>query len=162
MFSATVPRAIAELARHLPARRPRVTVQGEAKAHGDIDLPRLCRRRARPRERDHQPAALARPADGHRVLQDARGGEPPDRAAVNRGFSVVALSGELSQAERTHALQAVRDGRARVCVATDVAARGIDLPGLELVIHADLPAMPTRCCTGRAARGGRAPRASAR
>src|SRR5690606_3564378 len=39
----------------------------------------------------------------------------------------------------THALQAMRDGRARVCIATDVAARGIDLPGLELVIHADLP-----------------------
>jgi ATP-dependent RNA helicase DeaD len=58
---------------------------------------------------------------------------------ANRGFSVVALSGELSQKERTHALQAMRDGRARVCIATDVAARGIDLPGLELVIHADLP-----------------------
>ncbi|WP_452176553.1 helicase-related protein [Kordiimonas lipolytica] len=57
----------------------------------------------------------------------------------NRGFSVVALSGELSQNERSHALQAMRDGRARVCVATDVAARGIDLPGLELVIHADIP-----------------------
>jgi ATP-dependent RNA helicase DeaD len=48
---------------------------------------------------------------------------------ANRGFSVVALSGELSQNERSHALQAVRDGRARVCVATDVAARGIDLDG---------------------------------
>ncbi len=36
----------------------------------------------------------------------------------NRGFSVVALSGELSQNERTHALQAMRDGRARVCIAT--------------------------------------------
>ena len=58
---------------------------------------------------------------------------------ANRGFQVVALSGELSQQERSHALQALRDGRARVCIATDVAARGIDLPGLELVIHADLP-----------------------
>jgi len=57
----------------------------------------------------------------------------------NRGFQVVALSGELSQNERTHALQAMRDGRARVCVATDVAARGIDLPNLELVVHAELP-----------------------
>ncbi|MBW3608933.1 MAG: C-terminal helicase domain-containing protein [Actinobacteria bacterium] len=53
--------------------------------------------------------------------------------------SVVALSGELSQSERTHALQALRGGRARVCVATDVAARGIDLPDLGLVVHADLP-----------------------
>jgi len=51
---------------------------------------------------------------------------------------VVALSGELTQNERTQALQALRDGRARVCVATDVAARGIDLPNLDLVIHSDL------------------------
>ncbi len=58
---------------------------------------------------------------------------------VERGFNVVALSGELSQNERTHALQALRDRRARVCVATDVAARGIDIPDLDLVIHADLP-----------------------
>src|SRR5260370_42558347 len=58
---------------------------------------------------------------------------------LERGFSVVALSGELTQNERTQALQALRDGRARVCVATDVAARGIDLPNLDLVIHADSP-----------------------
>ena len=51
----------------------------------------------------------------------------------------MALSGELTQGERTHALQALRDGRARVLVATDVAARGLDLPALALVIHADLP-----------------------
>ena len=57
----------------------------------------------------------------------------------NRGFHAVALSGELTQAERTKALQALRDGRATVCVATDVAARGIDLPGLDLVVHAEPP-----------------------
>jgi ATP-dependent RNA helicase DeaD len=51
----------------------------------------------------------------------------------------VALSGEYSQNERTHALHSLRSGQARVCVATDVAARGIDLPGLDLVIHAELP-----------------------
>ena len=58
---------------------------------------------------------------------------------VERGFSAVALSGELSQNERSHALQSLRDGRARVCIATDVASRGIDLPDLGLVIHAELP-----------------------
>ena len=57
----------------------------------------------------------------------------------NRGFSVVALSGELTQNERTHALQSMRDGRARVCVATDVAARGIDIDNLERVVNYDLP-----------------------
>ena len=75
----------------------------------------------------------------------------------NRGFAVVALSGELSQAERTHALQAMRDGRARVCVATDVAARGIDLPHLDLVIHADLPTNSETLLhrSGRTGRAGR-------
>jgi len=75
----------------------------------------------------------------------------------NRGFSVVALSGELSQSERTHALQAMRDGRARVCVATDVAARGIDLPNLDLVVHAELPTNHETLLhrSGRTGRAGR-------
>ncbi len=75
----------------------------------------------------------------------------------NRGFQVVALSGELSQAERTHALQAMRDGRAQVCVATDVAARGIDLPKLDLVVHAELPSNHETLLhrSGRTGRAGR-------
>ncbi len=63
----------------------------------------------------------------------------------------------MTQNERTHALQALRDGRARVCVATDVAARGIDLPNLDLVIHADLPndAEVMQHRSGRTGRAGR-------
>jgi ATP-dependent RNA helicase DeaD len=49
-------------------------------------------------------------------------------ALRERGFSVVQLSGELSQKERTDALQALRNGHARACICTDVAARGLDLP----------------------------------
>jgi ATP-dependent RNA helicase DeaD len=69
----------------------------------------------------------------------------------------VALSGELSQSERTHALQALRDGRARVCVATDVAARGLDLPDLGLVVHAELPINRATLLhrSGRTGRAGR-------
>ena len=52
---------------------------------------------------------------------------------------MVALSGELSQEQRTHALNSIRSGRSRICIATDVAARGIDIQDLQLVIHADLP-----------------------
>jgi len=75
----------------------------------------------------------------------------------NRGFSVVALSGELSQKDRSHALQAMRDGRARVCIATDVAARGLDLPDLELVIHASIPKNQEALLhrSGRTGRAGR-------
>ncbi len=78
----------------------------------------------------------------------------------DRGFEAVPLSGEMAQAERTRALAAVRDGRARVLVATNVAARGLDLPELGLVVHADLPEDPDALLhrsgrTGRAGRKGR-------
>ncbi len=76
---------------------------------------------------------------------------------LERGFSAVLLSGELSQHERNHSMQALRDGRARVCIATDVAARGIDLPNLDLVIHAELPhdAEALQHRSGRTGRAGR-------
>jgi ATP-dependent RNA helicase DeaD len=74
---------------------------------------------------------------------------------VERGFAAVALSGEHSQNERNQALQALRDRRARVCVATDVAARGIDLPTLSLVIHVELPRDP-EALQHRSGRTGRA------
>lgn len=75
----------------------------------------------------------------------------------DRGFNVVTLSGGLPQRARNAALAAMRDGRARVCVATDLAARGVDLPGLELVVHADLPANEV-AMTHRSGRTGRAGR----
>jgi ATP-dependent RNA helicase DeaD len=76
---------------------------------------------------------------------------------IERGFSAVALSGEHSQSERNHALQALRDRRAKVCVATDVAARGIDLPTLSLVIHVELPrdAEALQHRSGRTGRAGK-------
>ena len=69
----------------------------------------------------------------------------------------MALSGEHSQSERNAALQAIRDRRARVCVATDVAARGIDLPTLSLVIHVDTPrdAETLQHRSGRTGRAGK-------
>jgi ATP-dependent RNA helicase DeaD len=76
---------------------------------------------------------------------------------IERGFSAVALSGEHSQNERNQALQALRDRRAKVCVATDVAARGIDLPTLSLVVHVELPrdAEALQHRSGRTGRAGK-------
>ena len=55
------------------------------------------------------------------------------------GFNVQALSGELAQSQRTRTLNAFRNGSVRVLVSTDVAARGIDVPDIEFVIHFDPP-----------------------
>jgi len=139
MFSATVSRPIADLAATYQRDALRIATQGEQKQHVDIEYRALV---CSPRDREKAIINLLRFYEARAALVFCA-----TRAAVthltarlgNRGFSVVALSGELSQAERSHALQALRDGRAQVCIATDVAARGIDLPGLDLVIHADLP-----------------------
>ena len=76
------------------------------------------------------------------------------------GFPVQALSGELAQAQRTRTIGAFRDGTIKTLVATDVAARGIDVPDIELVIHGDIAETPDTYVhrsgrTGRAGRTGR-------
>ncbi|TCN36245.1 DEAD/DEAH box helicase [Sinorhizobium americanum] len=156
MFSATVPRSIATLAKNYQRDAVRIGVASEQKQHGDIEYRSLL---VAPSDRENAIINVLRYYEARNAIVFCS-----TRAAVNhltarfnnRGFSVVALSGELSQNERTHALQAMRDGRARVCIATDVAARGIDLPGLELVIHADLPTNPETLLhrSGRTGRAG--------
>ncbi|NKF32070.1 ATP-dependent helicase, partial [Pseudomonas sp. BGM005] len=73
------------------------------------------------------------------------------------GIPAVSLHGDLNQAKRTRNLERLTSGRVNVLVATDVAARGIDLPGLDLVIHADLPTNPETLLhrSGRTGRAGR-------
>ena len=78
---------------------------------------------------------------------------------IERGFQAVALSGEHSQNERNHALQALRDRRARVCVATDVAARGSICPHFLWSSMSNCRAMPKHFNTVRAARAARAKKA---
>jgi len=157
LFSATVSRPIASLAKRYQRDAVRISTAAENHQHADIDYQALT---VAPNDRQNAIINLLRYFDAKNALVFCG-----TRAMVNqltsrlnnRGFSVVALSGELSQTERSHALQAMRDGRARVCVATDVAARGIDLPNLELVIHADLPRGPEPLLhrSGRTGRAGR-------
>jgi len=158
LFSATVPRAIAKLAQtYQKADARRIEVGDKGAQHSDIAYVALT---VAPSDIEKAIINLLRYHDPQTAIIFANTRSMVARLTAkfsNRGFSVVALSGELSQSERTHALQALRDGRARVCIATDVAARGIDLPGLELVIHADLPTNSESLLhrSGRTGRAGR-------
>jgi ATP-dependent RNA helicase DeaD len=157
MFSATVGRGIANLAKRYQRDAVRLETKAAEKQHRDIDYKAFT---VAPSDRENAIINILRFHEAKNAIIFCA-----TRATVNhlhsrlnnRGFSVVALSGELSQNERSHALQAMRDGRARVCVATDVAARGIDLPNLELVIHADLP-RNSEALLHRSGRTGRAGR----
>jgi len=72
-----------------------------------------------------------------------------------RGFNAAALSGEMSQPERTRTLDAFRSGRVRILVATDVAARGIDVQAIRTVVHA-CPPRDADSLIHRSGRTGRA------
>ncbi|WP_082555039.1 DEAD/DEAH box helicase [Devosia sp. Root635] len=157
LFSATVPKPIAQLAKTFQRDALRVAANNAAEQHADIDY-KLMLVPAAERENAIINTLLYFEAVNTIVFASTREGVKHLSARLhNRGFDVVTLSGELSQAERTNALQSMRDGRARICVATDVAARGIDLPNLDLVIHADLPTNPDTLLhrSGRTGRAGR-------
>jgi ATP-dependent RNA helicase DeaD len=157
LFSATMPKPIVALARTYQKDALRLELKSDRKGHADIEYRAL---RVVPREIPHVVVNTLRLIDAPAALVFCNTREAVrhhQALLLERGFSVVALSGELTQNERNHALQALRDGRARVCVATDVAARGIDLPGLDLVIHADFPhdAEALQHRSGRTGRAGR-------
>ncbi|MGE5823772.1 MAG: DEAD/DEAH box helicase [Bacteroidota bacterium] len=88
-----------------------------------------------------------------------RSAEDLSGSLVGRGFAAGALHGDMRQRERNATLQHLRDGRMRVLVATDVAARGIDVPGISHVINFDVPRQAEDYVhrigrTGRAGRPG--------
>jgi len=139
LFSATLPKGIVALASRYQRDALRIAVAGAERGHADIEHRAI---RVFPKEAEAAVVNLLRFYDAPAAIVFANTRESVRHLQAilqERGFNAVALSGELGQHERNQALQALRDGRARVCVATDVAARGIDLPNLDLVVHAELP-----------------------
>lgn len=139
LFSATIAQEIATLAKTYQRDALRIQTINHREAHADIDYRAI---RVVGHEVERAIVNVLRFYDTGATLVFCSTREGVKRlhgSLLERGFAAVALSGELSQAERSGALQSLRDGRSRVCVATDVAARGLDLPNLDLVIHADLP-----------------------
>ncbi|GDX82143.1 DEAD/DEAH box helicase [Deltaproteobacteria bacterium] len=156
LFSATVPKGIESLASSYQRNAARVAVAA-GEAHADIEYRAVV---VVPREAERAIVNVLRFVDAPGALVFCRTRDGVNRLQMElaeRGFAAVALSGELGQAERNRALQALRDRRARVCVATDVAARGLDLPDLGLVIHAEVPTDSATLLhrSGRTGRAGR-------
>ncbi|WP_315743186.1 MULTISPECIES: DEAD/DEAH box helicase [unclassified Bradyrhizobium] len=157
LFSATFPRGIVALAKQYQQHAFRIEVAGDEGGHADIEYRAI---RIAPGDVEHAVVNVLRFYESPSAIVFCNTREAVrhlQAALLERGFSVVALSGELTQNERTNALQSLRDGRSRVCVATDVAARGIDLANLDLVIHAELPNDPEvmQHRSGRTGRAGR-------
>lgn len=157
LFSATMPRQIVALAKRYQKDALRIETVGDNSGHQDIAYQAVA---VSPTDIEHAVVNLLRFHEAETAILFCATRDAVRRlhaSLTERGFHCVALSGEHSQNERNQALQALRDKRARVCVATDVAARGIDLPSVSLVIHVEIPrdAEALQHRSGRTGRAGR-------
>jgi ATP-dependent RNA helicase DeaD len=160
LFSATMPPRIDKLARKHLHDPVRVTLaRDEAVTGGSPNIRQVAFVVARP----HKPAALGRVLDV----------EAPDAAIVfcrtrhevdqltetmnGRGYRAEALHGGMSQEQRDRVMHRLRGGTADLLVATDVAARGLDIDQLTHVINYDVPSAPESYVhrIGRVGRAGR-------
>ncbi|GJU21988.1 DEAD-box ATP-dependent RNA helicase 53, mitochondrial-like protein [Tanacetum coccineum] len=163
MFSATMPSWIVKLTRKYLKNPLTIDLVGDSdqKLADGITLYSLV---AETRDR---PSVI-----GPLITEHAKGGKcivftqtkrDADRLAyaMNRHFGCEALHGDISQNQREKTLAGFRDGRFNVLIATDVAARGLDVPNVDLVIHYELPSSSEIFVhrsgrTGRAGKKGRA------
>jgi ATP-dependent RNA helicase RhlE len=157
LFSATMPKAIAELAADYLDNPVEVSVTPPGKAADKIS-----QQVHFVLGRDHKTVLLKeqlRANAGQSLIfcKTKHGAEKLSRHLDSLGFSVASIHGNKSQGQRDRALKAFRDSEIATLVATDVAARGIDVPSVSHVYNYDLPNVPESYVhrIGRTARAGR-------
>ncbi len=156
MFSATMPRAIADLAAEMLRDPARVAVTPVAATADRIEQ-RIIRV-----DRAAKPATLvdvlrAEPIDRALIFTRTKhGADKVVRSLLRAGITSEAIHGNKSQNHRERVLAAFRNGAVRTLVATDIAARGIDVDGISHVVNFDLPNVPETYVhrIGRTARAG--------
>ncbi len=156
LFSATMPKQMEELARAYltDPRRVQVAPPGKAadKIAQSVHFQEKSAKPARLREilsRDPEAMTLV-------FARTKHGAEKLMKGLVADGYNAASIHGNKSQGQRDRAIRAFRESRIKVLVATDVAARGIDIPGVAQVINYDLPEVPENYVhrIGRTARAG--------
>ncbi|GAA6158340.1 DEAD/DEAH box helicase [Ruegeria sp. HU-ET01832] len=157
LFSATMPKQMEELSQSYLTNPQRIQVSPPGKAADKITQSvHFLSRADKPRKlREILSADM-----GALTLVFSRtkhGAERLMKDLVKDGFNAASIHGNKSQGQRDRAIKAFRAGEVNVLVATDVAARGIDIPGVAYVINYDLPEVPDNYVhrIGRTARAGR-------
>ena len=163
MFSATMPKAMADLSRQYLDNPVRVEASPPGKvADKVIHSVHFV-------AKDQKQDLLVGLLDGHRddralvFSRTKHGAERLMKQLDRAGFAATSIHGNKSQGQRDRAIAAFKAGSVRVLVATDVAARGIDIPGVGHVYNYDLPNVPENYLhrIGRTARAGHSARAIA-
>ncbi|MCG3169495.1 MAG: ATP-dependent RNA helicase RhlE [Pseudomonadales bacterium] len=161
LFSATFSDEIRRLADSLLHQPLEIEV---ARRNAPAELVDQCVYLVRKEAKRHLLARLIKRHDWHQVLVFTRTKHGANRLAEQLskgGISALAIHGNKSQSARTRALAEFKDGSTQVLVATDIAARGIDIKELPHVVNFDLPNVPEDYVhrigrTGRASMSGEA------
>jgi len=157
LFSATMPKQMEELSKGYLTNPKRVQVAPPGKAADkvtqSIHFVEKADKPAKLREildRDAEALTLV-------FARTKHGAEKLMKSLVKDGYNAASIHGNKSQGQRDRAIKGFRDGVITTLVATDVAARGIDIPGVAYVINYDLPEVPDNYVhrIGRTARAGR-------
>lgn len=157
LFSATMPKQMEELSQAYLTDPVRVQVAPPGKAADKVTQSVQFLDKARKPERLRE--ILSRDPEALTLVfaRTKHGAEKLMKGLVEDGFNAASIHGNKSQGQRDRAIKAFRDGEITVLVATDVAARGIDIPGVAYVINYELPDVPDNYVhrIGRTARAGR-------
>ena len=157
LFSATMPKQMEELAASY-LKSP-IRVQANPPGQAAVKIEQSVHYVAKGAKFD----LLVELLDAHRdelalvFGRTKHGMEKLSRMLEQKGFAVAAIHGNKSQGQRDRALESFRNGKLRVLVATDVAARGLDIPAVRHVYNYELPNVPENYVhrIGRTARAGR-------
>lgn len=155
LFSATMPPRIADLAGRYMRSPERISVVGR-----EMTAPKT-RQYAYEIPRQRKIDALTRildaemPTSAMIFCRTKAGVDELGEALLGRGYPVETLHGDLSQAQRDRVMRRFRTGQAEILIATDVAARGLDIKGVSHVINFDIPESP-EAYVHRIGRTGRA------
>ncbi|MBN9887447.1 DEAD/DEAH box helicase [Salipiger abyssi] len=157
LFSATMPKQMEELSAAYLNNPRKVQVSPPGKAADKITQSvHFLEKPAKPRKLRE---ILSMDTDALTLVfaRTKHGAEKLMKGLVADGFNAASIHGNKSQGQRDRAIKAFREGTINVLVATDVAARGIDIPGVAYVVNYDLPEVPDNYVhrIGRTARAGR-------
>lgn len=157
LFSATMPKQMEELSRAYLDNPRKVQVAPPGKAADKVTQSLIFVEKAGKPGKLRE--ILSRDPDALTLVfaRTKHGAERLMKGLVADGFNAASIHGNKSQGQRDRAIKAFRDGTITILVATDVAARGIDIPGVAYVINFDLPNTPDNYVhrIGRTARAGR-------
>ena len=158
LFSATMPKQMEELSRAYLKDPRRVQVAPPGKTADKIEQSVQFVAQADKPARLREILSADRAALTLVFARTKHGAEKMKKHLVADGYNAESIHGNRSQGQRDRAIKAFRDGAVTVLVATDVAARGIDIPGVANVVNYDLPNVPEAYVhrIGRTARAGRA------